>query len=59
MAVADSPCNGVCTIDPRSKFCMGCWRTISEIGSWSRMSYTQRQVLRAALAKRAKAARSG
>ena len=58
MAAADSPCTGICTIDPQSKLCIGCWRTLAEIGAWSRLSYTQRQVLRAALAKRARAAKS-
>ena len=33
-----SPCNGTCLLDPRSGYCMGCYRTGDEIGSWMTMS---------------------
>lgn len=33
-----SPCNGTCMLDPRSGYCMGCYRTGDEIGSWMTMS---------------------
>ncbi len=29
-----SPCTGVCTMDPETGFCLGCWRTIDEISTW-------------------------
>ncbi len=29
-----SPCVGVCTLDPDSGYCRGCWRTVDEIASW-------------------------
>ena len=30
----DSPCIGICTIDPESGLCIGCSRTLKEIGEW-------------------------
>ena len=29
-----SPCTGVCRIDPRSRLCSGCLRTLDEIAQW-------------------------
>jgi uncharacterized protein len=29
-----SPCISVCTIDPVSGLCAGCYRTLDEIASW-------------------------
>lgn len=34
----DSPCVKVCVIDPRSRLCTGCLRTIDEITQWSRIT---------------------
>ena len=58
MGAADSPCIGICSIDPQSRLCIGCWRTLAEISAWPRLSYKQRQELRAALAKRARQAKA-
>lgn len=33
-----SPCVSVCVMDPHSAVCSGCWRSLEEIGAWSRMS---------------------
>jgi predicted Fe-S protein YdhL (DUF1289 family) len=33
-----SPCVSVCVMDPQSQVCAGCWRSLEEIGAWSRMS---------------------
>jgi uncharacterized protein len=30
-----SPCIGICTLDPKSGFCLGCKRKIEEIGRWA------------------------
>ena len=38
-----SPCIGICTIDRKSGFCLGCKRTIDEIGRWQMMEETERQ----------------
>jgi len=29
-----SPCLGICLMDPRSRMCRGCLRTIEEIAGW-------------------------
>lgn len=33
-----SPCLSVCVMDPQTEVCAGCWRSLEEIGVWSRMS---------------------
>jgi predicted Fe-S protein YdhL (DUF1289 family) len=33
-----SPCLSVCVMDPQTEVCAGCWRTLEEIGVWSRIS---------------------
>jgi predicted Fe-S protein YdhL (DUF1289 family) len=30
-----SPCTSVCRMDPRTRWCEGCWRTLDEIAGWS------------------------
>ena len=37
-----SPCTKVCTIDPRSRLCMGCGRSLNEIGTWTSLSEDER-----------------
>jgi predicted Fe-S protein YdhL (DUF1289 family) len=32
-----SPCLSVCVMDPQTDMCAGCWRSLEEIGAWSRM----------------------
>lgn len=32
-----SPCLSVCVMDPQTDMCAGCWRSLDEIGAWSRM----------------------
>lgn len=34
----ESPCTGICTIDPPSGLCLGCGRSLAQIAAWS--SYT-------------------
>jgi predicted Fe-S protein YdhL (DUF1289 family) len=33
-----SPCTKVCALDPRSGYCIGCYRTIDEVANWVEMS---------------------
>ena len=41
---AMSPCIGICMIDPKgSGFCLGCKRTIEEIGRWMMLDDAERQ----------------
>jgi predicted Fe-S protein YdhL (DUF1289 family) len=38
-----SPCIGICTIDRISNLCLGCKRTIAEIGRWQMLEDPERQ----------------
>lgn len=40
-----TPCVAVCQIDPKSGFCLGCYRTLREIAQWGKISETERQGL--------------
>ena len=33
-----TPCIKVCFVDDESGLCLGCFRTLEEIGAWSRLS---------------------
>ena len=37
-AEIDSPCIKICVIQPETRLCTGCLRTIDEISAWSRMT---------------------
>jgi uncharacterized protein len=47
-----SPCISVCTIDPASGLCSGCYRTLDEIGGWIELSNEAKRALVAALPAR-------
>ncbi|MDY6924000.1 MAG: DUF1289 domain-containing protein [Pseudomonadota bacterium] len=51
-----TPCVQVCIVDGASGLCLGCWRTLSEIGGWSRFTDAERAAIMAALPGRATAA---
>lgn len=51
-AAIASPCNKVCSIDRRTGFCLGCWRTGAEIGAWPGLDDAARRALLAELARR-------
>lgn len=41
-----SPCVKICVLDASGRICLGCKRTIEEIGGWSRMpSDDKRRIL--------------
>ena len=40
-----SPCKGICMMDPRGPYCLGCKRTIDEIGRWVMLEDPQRQAI--------------
>lgn len=44
-----TPCVKVCIVDPESSLCLGCHRTLMEIGGWSRFSDAERETLMAEL----------
>lgn len=47
-----SPCTKVCTMDPDSGFCLGCFRSLEEIGRWTVMSESEREKVAEELPKR-------
>lgn len=49
---ASTPCIKVCVIDPASKLCEGCGRTLAEIAQWGRLSEAERLAIMAVLPER-------
>ncbi len=46
MAAIETPCVKVCTVDPAAGLCIGCGRTLTEIGDWTRYSdETRRRIM--------------
>ena len=42
-----SPCIGICVIDPKgSNLCLGCKRTLGEIGRWQAMDDVERSIVK-------------
>lgn len=37
-----SPCVMACVVDSGHGFCLGCWRTLSEISAWHRYSRAEK-----------------
>lgn len=52
MSGASSPCVQICVIDPVSRLCEGCLRTLQEIADWSRLSEPERLAIMAELPRR-------
>jgi uncharacterized protein len=50
-----SPCIKVCVMDPQRGVCLGCCRTLEEIGAWASMSEAERERVMSALADRRRA----
>jgi hypothetical protein len=50
-----SPCLGICIMDPRTRQCRGCLRTVEEIAAWYEASPAEKRALIAVLdARRAR-----
>lgn len=47
-----SPCTGTCTLDPLTRLCRGCARTIEEIMAWPTATTAEKRAILAALAAR-------
>lgn len=47
-----SPCIRLCTLDPAAGICVGCGRTLAEIGRWLTYTDTERRAIMAALPAR-------
>ena len=52
-----SPCLGICLMDPRTRTCRGCLRTIEEIAGWYAASNAEKRAILERLDKRRAAAR--
>jgi predicted Fe-S protein YdhL (DUF1289 family) len=49
-----SPCIKVCQMDPARGVCIGCCRTLEEIGRWGQLSDDEREAVMGELAARRK-----
>ena len=47
-----SPCLGICLMDPRTRTCRGCLRTIEEIAGWYNASNAEKHAILARLEAR-------
>ncbi len=52
-AEVDSPCIKICVIHPEERLCVGCYRSIEEIATWSRLPPARRAAIIADLPARA------
>jgi uncharacterized protein len=48
----ETPCIAVCMMDPRTKLCFGCGRTLPEIARWHQMDSAERLAVMEGLAAR-------
>jgi predicted Fe-S protein YdhL (DUF1289 family) len=51
-----SPCLGICLMDPRTRMCRGCLRTIEEIAGWYTASSAEKRAILERLEQRRAAA---
>ncbi|HEY5081789.1 MAG TPA: DUF1289 domain-containing protein [Bauldia sp.] len=47
-----SPCIRHCTLDPETGICVGCGRTLAEIGKWASVTEEERLAIMAVLPDR-------
>jgi hypothetical protein len=52
--MAQSPCVKICTIDPSSALCLGCYRTLPEIAQWGSLGDAAHQKILAKIPGRKK-----
>jgi predicted Fe-S protein YdhL (DUF1289 family) len=52
MAAVQSPCINTCALDQKSGLCIGCGRTINEIGRWLSLNEEERSRVMAELPRR-------
>ncbi|MET0971558.1 MAG: DUF1289 domain-containing protein [Tardiphaga sp.] len=49
---SETPCIAVCFIDPKTKLCLGCGRSLPEIARWGKMDSAERLATMALLPAR-------
>ena len=47
-----SPCLGICPMDPRTRMCRGCLRTVEEIAAWYNANNADKRAILARLEAR-------
>lgn len=47
-----TPCIKVCVVDGESGLCLGCYRKLSEVAGWARLSDAERETIMAELPSR-------
>ncbi len=53
-----SPCKKICLVDPAQPICVGCFRTMDELGRWMSMTKDERLAVKAQLPEREAAYRA-
>jgi hypothetical protein len=48
-----SPCVQVCTLDPLTGLCVGCYRTVQEVADWLEMTAEEKRAVLERVAQRA------
>lgn len=52
MRAIESPCTGVCRLDSKGEFCLGCKRSLDEIADWPMLGNAEKQTVIEALKRR-------
>lgn len=47
-----SPCKKICVVDPAQSMCVGCFRTLEELGRWTLMTRQEHLAIKGELADR-------
>jgi hypothetical protein len=45
MDITESPCVHICAVDPATRLCVGCGRSIDEISRWVSMTPQERRAI--------------
>ena len=48
----ETPCVNICRMDAENRYCIGCFRTLEELKSWSQMTEAERAAVMAQLESR-------
>ena len=54
-----SPCVKVCFVDPEAGLCVGCFRSLEELGQWTRYTDEERAAIGESLPERERAYKNG
>lgn len=54
-----SPCVKVCFVDPEAGLCVGCFRSLEELGQWTRYTDEERAAIGESLPERERTYKNG